>query len=189
MVSCPKARSPPTSPPLQLHDYHLDHIPRRHQQNEISKQECQAICVFLVHTLPRVVLLWIELDTVTKFHFCLVSSWSNIFSKVKSIFCPDQELGIQPKRNDKHLFLPGQPQHPRQQVQDQSKMLGFSISHSQFPQLLHLLLRLRGIPLQLQRSRQNPLLVERAAFQETTIHNIRDHRNLKYLCSFFFLSL
>ena len=129
MVSCAKTRSPPTSPPLQLHDYHLDHIPRRHQQNEISKQECQAICVFLVHTLPRVVLLWIELDTVTKFHFCLVSSWSNIFSKVKSIFCPDQELGVQPKRNDKHLFLPGQPQHPRQQVKDPSKMLGFSISH------------------------------------------------------------
>ena len=55
--------------------------------------------------------------------------WSNIFSKVKSIFCPDQELGVQPKRNDKHLFLPGQPQHTRQQVKDQSKMLGFSISH------------------------------------------------------------
>ena len=114
--------------------------------------------------------------------------WSNIFSKVKSIFCPDQELGVQPKRNDQHLFLPGQPQHPRQQVKDPSKMLGFPIFPllpTQFSQLLHLLLRFRGIPIQLQRSRQNPLLVERAAFQETTIHNIRDHRNLKYWCFFF----
>ena len=71
--------------------------------------------MFIVHTVPRMILLWIEVDRITKFHFCLVSIEQKSTEK-EFIPIPDRELEVQSQRSDEHIFLRRQPQHPYKQV-------------------------------------------------------------------------
>jgi len=70
----------------RIHSRNITSKFTRKMEQEQARLSIAAICVFLVHTVPRVILLWIEVDTVTKFHFCLTENLKYNPSEAMNIF-------------------------------------------------------------------------------------------------------